>query len=325
MSQASCNPYDYQVPIQNPSVFFGRSLQLRFACEGIARKKKISFVGAPRCGLSSLLNRLMAQPFRAECEALAGPLQFIHVNCCLFDDPLPLLRHLLSQVAPGHPVPGVPNWRLLAGPFRSALDRMEGKRVVILFDDFEHIGRNGLFVDFVDSLRSWAVRVDMSLITATHELLYKVCHKDIASSPFPNIFDVKKVGSFTTEEFAQFLRATSVVSGVNLVPYTEHILDLGGRWPYFAQMACSYYYLALTNRGEPDPEGLAERFMSEARPQFEHIWQRLEMGERAVLRDLVNDKGVSADHRLDDLVEKGYIVEGKVFSKAFGRFVKGLS
>ena len=321
MSQLSCNPYSYQAPIRDPSAFFGRSAQLGFVREGIARKKKISFVGAPRCGLSSLINRLMAPSFQAECETLAGPLQFIYVDCNLFDDPLPLLRYLLSHVAPKSPLPGTSNWRLLAGPFHSALERMKDKRLVLLFDDFEHIGRNELFVDFVQSLRSWAVRADMSLITATHEPLHKVCHKDIASSPFPNDFEVKKLGPFTSEEFTQFFQATSALSGVDLTPYSEYILELGGRWPYFVQMACSYYYQALTNHEQPDHDAIARHFENEAWPQFEHIWKRLNPDERAVLRDLVDGAYVYMDRHLD-LVEKGYILEGKIFSQSFARFIK---
>ena len=325
MSQASRNPYSYLAPIQDPKAFFGREEQLRAVCEGVAQRSHISFVGAPRCGLSSLLNRLMAPPFQAECEALAGPLQFIHLDCNQFDDPLPLLRYLLAQVAPGRPVPGVTNWRLLPGPFRSALDRMRGKRVVILFDDFEHIGRSRLFVEFIDHLRGVAIEANMSLITATHELLYKVCHKDIASSPFPNIFAVKKVGPFTQAECAQFLRATSAASRVALTPYAAQILSLGGRWPYFLQMACSHYYQAVAGGAKPDHEAIAAHFVSEAAPHFGHIWQGLEAGEKAILRDLANGKRFP-DHRVDDLVEKGYIImEDKapqVFSETFGRFVR---
>jgi len=320
MSQASHNPYNYLAPIQDPKAFFGRGEQLRAVCEGVAQRKSISFVGAPRCGLSSLLNRLVALPFHAECEALAGPLQFIHVDCKQFDDPLPLLRYLLAQVAPGRPVPGVPNWRLLPRLFRSALDRMQGKRVVILFDDFEHIGRSKLFVEFIDHLRGVAIEVNMSLITATHELLYKVCHKDIASSPFPNIFAVKKVGPFTQVECAQFLRATSATSGIALAPYAEQILKLGGRWPY-----CSHYYQAVAGGAKPDHEAIAMRFVSEAMPHFGHIWQGLEAGEKSILRDLASGE-YPPDHRLDDLAEKGYILiedkAPKMFSEAFGRFVR---
>lgn len=323
MSSVSRNPYDYRAPIQDPTLFFGRSAQLDFVREGIARKKKISFVGAPRCGLSSLLNRLMAPSFQVECAALAGPLQFIYVNCNLFDAPLHLLHHLLSHVAPTSPSLRTSNWRLLAGPFRSALERMEGKRLVILFDDFEHIGRNELFVDLVQSLRSWAVRADMSLITATHEPLHKVCHKDIASSPFPNDFEVKRLGPFTSEEYVQFLQVTSALSGIDLAPYSEHILRLSGRWPYFVQMACSCYYLALTNHEQPDHEEIVKRFIGEAWPQFEHIWERLDTAERAVLQDLVNGRPACLDRHLD-LIEKGYILDGKVFSESFGRFVESL-
>lgn len=305
-------------------MFFGRSWQLRFVRESIAQKKKISFVGAPRCGLSSLLYRLTAPSFQAECEDLAGPLQFILVHCSLFDAPLPLLSYLLSQVTPERPLPNVPNWRLLAGALRSTLYQMEGRRLVILFDDFEHIGRNGLFVDLLESLRGWAVHTDMSLITATHEPLHEVCHKDIASSPFPNDFEVKKLGPFTQEEFSDFLRVTSALSGIDLTPYEQHILKLGGRWPYFSQMACSYYYRVLQNDSKPDHEEIAERFTNEAWPQFEHMWRVLDKTARGLLQDLANGRRITTHHCLDDLVEKGYVIEGKIFSESFGRFIRAL-
>jgi serine/threonine-protein kinase len=322
MAQANRNPYDYRLPVRDPEAFFGRSMHLQCACGGIARKEYISFVGEPHSGLTSLLNRLMAQRFHAQCESVAGPLQFIYVDCNLFDEPLPLVRYLLSQVAPDRPMPSGTNWRLAFGRFISALERLQNKRIVIVLDDFEHIGRSELFVDFIDSLRGLAVRVFMTLIVATHIELHRACHKDIASSPFPNIFKVQDVAPFTAEEFSEFLKTTSAASRAQLMPYADNILRLGGRWPYFLQMACAHYYDEVANRGEPDHEAIAERLKAEARPAFEGIWQRLDARAKAVLRDLLAGRSSCSDRSYAELTRWGYIVEGRIFSEPFGQFVR---
>ena len=315
------NPYDYRSPIRVSDRFFGRSAQLDYCRETITKKACLSLVGESRCGLTSLLYRLLAQDFQELCEASAGHLVFIHVDCTSFDDPLPLVCYLLTQIIPDRPVPKLPNWRPAFGRLIAALDSLERERTVILFDDFEWIGANERFVEFTDRFRALTPRTDMTLITATHTELKRCCHKRIASSPFPNMFQVKYVGSFSQEEASAFLRATSAISGLDLLAYSEHILDLGGRLPYFLQMACWHYHEALAKGGEPDHKAIAEGFAREAHPDFDRIWERLDESRKKAIRGFLGGRPLSKACK--DLIDKGYIVDDHVFSSAFCSYVAG--
>ena len=312
--------YDYKLPIADPRAFFGRSAQLQRGRETIERRACVSFVGEPGSGLTSLLNRFGAEDFREECEASAGSLRFIHVDCSQFDEPLPLVRHFLAQVVSDQPAPRRPNWRSAYGLLVRAIGSLEGERVVLLFDDFELIGSDGDFVDFVDSLRGLTQNADMTLVTATHTELKNCCHMDIVASPFPNLFQVEYLGSLSSEEVAELVETTSACSGVDLVPYSNHILELGGGLPYFLQMACWHYYQVIVRGAEPDHEAIAADFGREARDAFGRIWERLTEDEREVLRSLSGSSSTGSFS--ESLARKGYVIEDRIFSSAFCSYVK---
>jgi eukaryotic-like serine/threonine-protein kinase len=320
MAQEVVNPYRYRAPIEDRGAFFGRVVQLEFAREHIGTKECVSFVGEPHSGLSSLLNRMIQPDFRQACEADAGALKFILVNCASFKDPLPFIAHIVVHLTPERPLPKLPNWRPAFTRLIGAVKGLEQTRVVILLDDFEHMGSSELFVDFCDAMRGLVISADITLITTTHKVLHKCCHADVAVSPFPNIFRAQYMGAFSAEEAHQLLTTTSANSGVDLVPYAEQLLELGGCFPYFLQMACWHYYEALTRGGMPDHAALAEQFMVEAGPEFARIWESLEAGEQKALRDLANG-GQVAGNAYDDLEIKGYVMDGCVFSSAFRGFV----
>ena len=314
----SRNPYDYRLPVQEPDRFFGRSSELHRAREIIQNKACLSFVGEPHCGLSSLLRRLATPDFRRQCEDVTGQLLFVLVDCVRLNEPLLIIRHILSETAPEQPIPNVPNWRSLQGRLIRVLGRLkqQSKRVVILFDDFEALGSREGSLDFLESLRAVAQSmVETTLITATRTELKNCCHIDVLKSPFPNIFQADYVGAFSSEEAAEFLRATSERSGVDLVPYAQQILALGNCFPYFLQMACALYFGVVSRGDEPDHADLAERFRQEATPAFDVIWKRLSESEKRVLSTLAEDSASRAMER--SLIDKGYIVDNRIFSVAF--------
>lgn len=312
-------PYAYRLPVTDSRAFFGRSAQLQRGRETIERRACVSFVGEPGSGLTSLLNRFGAEDFREQCEASAGSLRFIHVDCSQFAEPLPLVRYFLGQVAPDQPAPRRPNWRSVYAFLVRVIGSL-GERVVLLFDDFELIGSDGHFVDLIDSLRGLTQNADMTLVTATHTELKNCCHMDIVASPFPNLFQVEYLGPLSREEVAEFLEATSACSGVDLVPYSDSILELGGRLPYFLQRACWHYYQALVQGAKPDREAIAADFLREARDDFDRVWERLDEDEREVLCSLCDS--TSTGSFSERLARKGYIIDDRIFSSAFRCYVR---
>jgi eukaryotic-like serine/threonine-protein kinase len=315
------NPYNYHAPVLDPRYFVGRSADLQFAREYIESKQYVSFVGEPHCGLSSLLNHLVTQDFAVQCDTSLCKLHFVHVDCSSFNDPLPLLTHLFAQLAPDQPVRKFPSWRNAFGRLIQVVESLPKTRVVLLFDDFEPMGASGLFVEFIDALRGLALRADMTLITATHTELYKACHKDVVASPFCNIFRVRYVGAFSIEEASTLIRCLSARSGADLAPYAENILKLGGRLPYFLQIACSHYYEAITQEKGLDHQAVAERFGQQVRPEFGRIWQRLEANEKGTLVALAKGQESMGD-AYDHLERKGYVADQGILSETFRDFVR---
>jgi hypothetical protein len=316
------NPYNYRTPIEEAECFFGREDYLLTGREFIANRACLSFVGEPRCGLSSLLNRFNCTDFQHTCAESAGPLRFVPVPCEQFDEPLSLVRYLLKKALPDFFLPDIPRWRPLYGRLVSGVRRSEG-RLVILFDDFEHIGSNELFVSFIDSLRGLTQAADMTLITATHQKLVDCCHVDVARSPFPNIFDARQLRCFTEDQVRHFLSRTSARSGVDLMPYYEEIESLSGRHPCLLQMACWHYYEVLAGaEGGFDLGRAAEAFAHEAEDVFHRMWEGLDDGEREVVRHLARGNAPGAIP--SGLYSKGYVTENDtIFSTAFRDYVMG--
>ena len=316
------NPYNYRTPIEEAEEFFDREDYLLTGREFIANKACLSFVGEPRCGLSSLLNRFNCTDFQQSCAESAGPLRFVPVSCGRFDEPLTLVRYLLKEALPDYPLPEIPRWRPLYGRLVSGVRRSKG-RLVILFDDFEHIGSNELFVSFIDSLRGLTQAADMTLITATHQKLVDCCHVDVARSPFPNIFDARQLHCFTEDQVRHFLSRTSARSGVDLMPYREGIESLSGRHPCLLQMACWHYYEILADEeGGVDLGRATEAFAHEAEGVFRRMWEGLDEGQREVIRDLA--RGNAPGTIPSGLYNKGYVTEDDtIFSTAFRDYVMG--
>ena len=77
----------------------------------------------------------------------------------------------------------------------------EGKRIVILMDEFEVITRNPRFEgQFFSLLRALANSYHVAYVTSSHEDLQKMCHNtDIADSPFFNIFSNLILRPFSPE------------------------------------------------------------------------------------------------------------------------------
>lgn len=319
------NPYTYRAPIRDPEAFFGRSAQLRRAIEFILNRACLSLVGEPHCGLTSLLWYMAGDPFRKQCEAEAGPLVFVYIDCQELYEPLPIIQHILKQVAPGSPIPNIPNWRSLQGRLirtLGSLRQQEQRRAIILFDNFEELASRKEAFEFLESLRALAGSMaETTLITATRTLLKNCCHADVLASPFPNIFRPEFVGPFTEEEATTFIRVSSERSGVDLVPYSEQILSLAGCWPYFLQMACWHFYEAA-QEGQKVGDGPATAFANEARADYERIWERLEAEERQCLHDLANGRSLASIDQ--GLLTKGYVIDRRIFSSAFAQYVRSL-
>ncbi|MBC7237286.1 MAG: ATP-binding protein [Chloroflexi bacterium] len=318
------NPYCYTQPIENTGLFVGRSAQIVRCCELIDKEACLSFVGGPSSGLTSLLKRALAPDICQSCAEPAESLRFVYLDCSSFPDPLDLVRRLLQELAPDQAPPRVPRWQPAFGQLIRAMEalRAKGTRAVLLLDDFEEIGANEKYIEFLDRFRGLTNHARMSLITATHTQLKSCCHMSIAESPFPNMFSVEYVGAFTEQEAQEFIAATSAMSGLDLTPYAEEIFALSGRMPYLMQMACWRYYQLLAERQRPDYQDVEAFIVQEAASTFDRVWAGLTDEERQVLSGL--SKGEAVPTAKSELVAKGYVAGERICSSALARYVARL-
>jgi len=317
------NPYDHIAPVSDPDLFFGRVAELQRATEIICKAACLSLVGGPHCGLTSLLRHLQSPGFVACCEENAGGLRFVYLDCAERNDPLEIIRSLLREINPRRRIPERgPGWRSLQGTLISTLShtRQNNTRVVLLMDNFEPLGAKEGAVEFLESLRGLSQRIEMTMITATRTELKNCCHQDVVSSPFPNIFQVEYVEAWRADEIAQFVRATSERSGVDLTPHTECVSDWCGGIPLLAQILCAQLFEAVSEGGDVAWEVLFQAASETASGYLKDIWQHFTDDERALIV-----AGAQGDARGDipgSLLGKGYFLDGRLASRALAEYAQ---
>ncbi len=186
---------------------------------------------------------------------------------------------------------------------------------VILLDEFEVLTCNPNFgPEFFSFLRFLANNHNLAYITATGEELGKLCHaREIADSPFFNIFTSIRLGPFSLEDAEKLIADFSSKAGLSLKDYSQAIIRKTGCIPMFLQMGCAaaFDFLSQNNIGaEPDWSEIQEMFMDEARVHFTYLWQNLSEDERFVLDQIVakkeiNDKKLA--HSVRSLTKNGLL------------------
>jgi DNA-binding winged helix-turn-helix (wHTH) protein len=202
---------------------------------------------------------------------------------------------------------------------RSVLRKLEPRRLVLLIDEFERlVGNENFPVDFFAFLRGLCGNYEVRLVTTTAQRLCDCYWGEWEGSPLYNVFLTVYLGSWTEPEFDHFLAETSRRSGISVLAHREDILQLAGRFPFYVQMACSFCFDAWRERGESTSRGLPEitqRFVAEARPYLERIWERhLDPSEKAILAAVAQGQQPSDKGTLERLVQQGYLVDGHIFS-----------
>jgi len=205
------------------------------------------------------------------------------------------------------------------------------RRLVCLCDEFETVTRNtGFGPEFFGFLRSMANTYPVAFVTASRRDLQSLCHtREIAESPFFNIFSQVPLGPLRPAEIKQLVCEPSATAGLPLEPYQQQIFGLSGYLPFFAQIASSSAFECLMEDEDQqlDNQLLEQRFLEEASSHFHYLWENFDTGERAVVRALISSTEPPAQHaaELRGLTQHGYaLVEAdkvRLFSSAFGRFL----
>ncbi len=328
------NPYLNRVAIHDPTHFYGRRREVSkiFSRIRASRPQSIAVVGDRRIGKSSLLNYVFNQQVRAQHldDTARYAFLFVDLQQRRHIGPDELFQDLFLQLGDSLGVETIEGLTPGFDGIRRVLSRLgrEGKRLIVIFDEFDAVTTNRRFdLDFYSFLRAIANNYDVGYVTSSARDLQELCHTAmIADSPFFNIFTNVYLRAFTKAEAKELVTVPSAAAGVPLEPYLRDILDIGGQFPFFLQIACSSYFDALVD-GAADEGRLKnvveELFLDEARGHFRFIWDHFTPDQREVLRCFAAGASIDAQqsHVFDDLLRAGYVLEGvrgpRLFSRLF--------
>jgi uncharacterized protein len=116
--------------------------------------------------------------------------------------------------------------------------------------------------------------------------------------PFYKAGPVMRLEKIPADEFASFLERRFRRSGVRPEPgLGAAIVDLAGNLPYDVQRLAHESFDDATGArrrtvGLDDLHATLRRMLAEQEPLFEALWQRLTLGQRAVLRAVVVEQGI---------------------------------
>ena len=330
------NPYLNRVMIKDPDKFFGRVAEVRriYSRLDAARPQCVSVVGERKIGKSSLLNYIYHPENRKRLMRRHENSIFVYLD---FQSKLDydvemfidfLFNMFSFECSDEH---DYTDRDKSLEQLREVIEELdgEGKRIVILMDEFEVITRNERFDEsFFAFLRSLANSYKVAYVTSSCEDLQKMCHnKDIADSPFFNIFSNLPLRSFERTEAIELITVPSEQAGVSLRPYVEEILNLAGCFPLFLQIACAgaFDYRAENEKMDPDWEQINQMFMEEAVPYFRSIWLRFDQPSREAILRVARGETPGKKYVNTRLKRRGYLVESeaklRIFASAFKEFV----
>lgn len=331
------NPYLNRLMIRDPAHFFGRKRELGYILHriGAERPQSVSVVGERRMGKSSLLFHLTDRGTQQQFVTGSEPLgviflDFQQLRDINLNDFFGLLFPSLQRLYPDLPEAGPPGY----AAFQQQLEELKqrGRALVLLLDEFDAVTSNPAFSrEFFSFLRSAANHYAVAYVTSSKVELQRLCHSsEVADSPFFNIFSNLHLRPFSVEEAAELIRVPSEKCGLSLEPFTEHIVDMAGCFPFFLQIACCAYFDCLTETGGKPPERdeVESRFLEEASPHYDYILEHLSADSFRVLTQLLSlvQPGPESIWVAANLVKEGYVSQEsgvyKIASRLFAQHLK---
>ena len=330
------NPYLNRVAIKDPAQFFGRTREVSkiFSRIGASRPQSLSVVGERRIGKSSLLNFVndpqVRQRFLDRSESYA--FAFIDLQQKRRLTLIEFFKDLFTLLAKETGDKSLSKLHPTFDSLRAVLEnfRRDGRKLVVLFDEFDAITTNQAFdLEFYSFLRSIANNYDVAYVTSSARDLQELCHTQlIADSPFFNIFTNVFLRAFTRKEALELITRPSAGAGVPLEGYGRRITEIAGYFPYFLQIGCSAYFDHLQeNEGKLDREEVEATFLDEAKGQFRFIWDHMGESFRRSIREFIENGHVEKEHEhiYEDLKRAGYFIQEergpRIFSTMFSSVI----
>jgi AAA+ ATPase superfamily predicted ATPase len=309
------NPYQNRGPIAWPEDFIGREAQLAELRSLIAKGICVSLVGERRVGKSSIMNMIKFE--HDGTDPSAADYICLLVNCQFFNDATEeqVVGFIHDRFEDAFDVTApTPSLHTLVDVAKQALRKYSARRLVVLLDEIDQLAANTkIKPQFFGFLRSWSQDFSVVLVSASKEnSIESVLWNDSAGSPFWNIFKTMYVGPFTEQEALSLVREPAEEQGH---PFSaaeqELILDLGGRHPFFLQIACDHAFGAKSRSmaGGDFKAELQSGFRLEASPHMDYILRTMPDAERDALVGFVRDNVQPEDRMRLELTRKGMLLQ----------------
>jgi len=300
------NPFTFGNPIRDPARFYGRSEDLRQIVNRLrsSAHESTSVVGERRIGKTSLLKHLDNPDVAVQLGLPPEKYCMVYIDFQGLTDITPqrfwqrVLRKMERSICMPELVPDIQEVRKMeAFDLFDLEDLFEvigdaELTTVLLLDEFEYVTQNPNFgSDFFGGLRALAIHQKLPLVTATRRELVDLCHsEEIKGSPFFNIFANVVLRPFNRAEVVAMLDGYLSETELSLSDEEkEVIMQLGGGYPFFVQIAGNYMVEAK-QKGLDTPSAvkdMATHFDAQANSHFTYMWSHSSESEKISLLAII--------------------------------------
>jgi hypothetical protein len=186
------NPFYTGGRINDPASFFGRERLIREIGDELKKRASVSLVGESQMGKSSLLYYLYTTRAKWLPEV---KIEYVDLQRVL--DEADFCKTVLKKLGEN------------GDTLHHLKDALEGREVILLFDEVERLAEPDFNPRLHDLLRALAQEPQFAMALATQHPLEQVfpTHTSGRVSPFHNIFTTKVLGPFSEVEVREFLAA----------------------------------------------------------------------------------------------------------------------
>ena len=289
------NPYIIGPPVRLPANFYGRVRQAKQFFEHLAgpQGQCFSILGVRRAGKTSFL-QYVAHP-QVKAAHLPNPERFLMVYvdvsaCRSATEFYTRVHQRLLDELPGALRPERKSPPADAYMVESLLYEFEGRRVVVLMDEFDHLRTARFSGDFLVELRAltsdW--NYDLAYVTASYWNLVQLGNLVglPPTSPFYNIFYPTPIylSGLSATELDELVRLPARRVGIEATGEdVAYVRSLAGSLPFFVQATAAIWLQYKVEGRKRDTRMITQRLVSEMWPYYEQWWRNFSDIERDVL------------------------------------------
>lgn len=300
------NPFYHLTPIDTVGQFYNRRSEVCTAIGLLRRSQSVEVIGPRRIGKTSLLRYISHPDVLREYGMDSSRSLFVYIDCqrrLIQQDKPRVYEMMLECIIQTARQSGIDlsaeTWKEFTPgtAFEHALKELSHQclGVVLLLDEFEEMARNPhLEPAFFSNLRALCSDNDVKLayVTASCVSLADLCleRQSLLGSPFFNIFRPIRLGLFSEQDSRHLIEDSLHRAGVSFPrDVLELVLEVGGGYPFFLQMA-GYLAFNMLPLGEELTESDRKAFLRaagvEAERHFRSYWQKLDDQGQYVLAAL---------------------------------------